>query len=186
MTTTTTPTTTTGRNTGAPRPWIEFREPRTSADGNRRSVAVILDGEPQGENGLVQNLDEEADPMRGVRWYTEFEAWYVGAAAGASWPTLDEAKTALMRALGAIPETSRRGLSYSPPIPRNGLRGPTIRIFLDGIAMDATIEHLEDPEPARPWHVEPNGDRRLKPAAGPHRTLADARDAIRKTLRIPG
>ena len=167
-----------------PTPWLEFEQAKTSADGGRVTIAVTLDGERQGEQGLVRNLDEEADPTHGTRWYTEFEAWYLGAAAGASWPTLVEAKTALMKALGAIPESTEPRLSYSPPIARNGLRGPTIRIFLDGVAMDATIEHDDENNPTHPWHVEANGQTNLEPAAGPHATLADARRAIKATLEI--
>ena len=164
--------------------WVEFGEPKPSADGGRLTVAVKLDGQRQGEHALVRNMDEEADPMRGSRWYTEFEAWYVGAAAGASWETLDDAKVALMKTLGAIPEKTRPGLCYSPPIPRNSLRGPTIRIFLDGCALDAAIEHDEDREPMRPWRVEANGQTALEPAAGPHATLADARKAVTAALGL--
>ena len=114
----------------------------------------------------------------------QFDAWYLGTAAGGSWATLDDAKTAIRKALGAIPEKTRPGLCYSPPIPRSELKGPTIRIFLDGRALDATVEHDEDREPMRPWHVEPKGQTALEPARGPHATLADARRAVSAALGL--
>ena len=165
--------------------WLSFSPRETTLDGRQQHVQITLAGQELKENRLVRNLNEEDDPVRGQRWYAEYEDWYLGAAAGASWPTLATAKTALRRALGAMAETEGDGITYSPPIPRLGLKGPTIRIFLDGEPLVTTIEYNDNDgrNKKSPWHIDDAGEPKLQEAAKTrYATLKAARAAIERVM----
>ena len=167
--------------TAADRPFVEFMQTQKNWEWGSDAVPIHLDGAD-----IEADIWRDHDDPKGL-WYTHPEA-PLGPAAGRSWPTLEEAQTAIREALGDVAPKQVEPVDFSSPyMHRSG--NEAVRIFLEGQPLNETIE--EDPDagewvldaPADVEGAEPSelglqpGDNRRFP------NLDAAQDWVRTTLQ---